>query len=95
MTRRSGIVLLTTLVMVCGAVGLAQEEDTSSPALRIGWAEFKKQYDRRELVVIDVRPAASFEMGHIPGARSIPLEEVEKRAAALKKEKKPIVLYCA
>jgi rhodanese-related sulfurtransferase len=47
------------------------------------------------VVVVDVRAAADYEAGHIPGARSIPLDQVEKRVAALKALKKPIVLYCA
>ena len=66
-----------------------------SPKLRIDWPEFKKLYDSQMAVVIDVRERVSFEAGHIPGARSIPLEEIESRAAELKKLNKPILLYCA
>lgn len=33
------------------------------------------------LVVVDVMPATRFHAGHVPGARSLPLEEVEARAA--------------
>jgi phage shock protein E len=45
--------------------------------------------------VVDVRGTDAFEAGHIPGALSVPLAEVERRAAELKDLKKPIVLYCA
>jgi rhodanese-related sulfurtransferase len=67
----------------------------ASPKLRIEWAEFKKQYDQQHVVVVDVRDGAAYEAGHIPGARSIPFDDIPRRAAELKKLKTPIVLYCA
>jgi 3-mercaptopyruvate sulfurtransferase SseA len=77
------------------AAQAAQEDDLASPKLRIAWAEFKKAYDDGKIVVIDVRGDASYEAGHIPGARSIAYDVVEQHAKELKKLKKPIVLYCA
>jgi rhodanese-related sulfurtransferase len=77
------------------SVGRSQEVDVSSPKLRIGWEEFKKLYDAKKVVVVDVRDKGAFEAGHIPDSRSVPLDEVERRAAELKKLKKPIVTYCA
>lgn len=67
----------------------------ASPKLRIDWAEFRTLYDHMQAVIIDVRDPASFASGHIPGARSIPLDQIEQHAAELKKLGKPIVLYCA
>ena len=78
-----------------GTPGLAQEEDAASPALRIDWKEFRRLYDAKAIELVDVREPVPFESGHIPGARSIPLGEIEKNVAALRKVKKPIVLYCA
>lgn len=72
-----------------------QDEDTSSPSLRIDWHEFKKLYDAGAVDLIDVRGDVFFESGHIPGARSIPLEQVEQHVPELGRSKKPIVLYCA
>ena len=77
------------------AAAQEREEDTSSPSLRIDWTEFKKLYDAKAIELIDVRGDVVFESGHIPGARSIALAEVEKRATELRRSKKPIVLYCA
>jgi rhodanese-related sulfurtransferase len=77
------------------AAAQEREEDTSSPSLRIDWTEFKKLYDAKAIELIDVRGDMFFESGHIPGARSIPLDQIEKRAAELGRAKKPIVLYCA
>jgi rhodanese-related sulfurtransferase len=48
---------------------------------------------RGEVVVIDVRPADEYAAGHIPGARSIPITELEKRLTSLPKDRE-IVAYC-
>jgi rhodanese-related sulfurtransferase len=46
-----------------------------------------------EVVLIDVRPRQEFEAGHIQGARSIPIEELEDRLAELPADRE-IVAYC-
>ena len=46
-----------------------------------------------DIVVIDVRPEAEFEAGHLPFARSMPLGELEKRLAELPPGKE-VVAYC-
>lgn len=46
-----------------------------------------------EVVVFDVRPRVEYSAGHIPGARSVPLEEVEVGLAALPPEVE-VVAYC-
>jgi protein-disulfide isomerase/uncharacterized membrane protein/rhodanese-related sulfurtransferase len=43
-------------------------------------------------VFIDVRPASQFPAGHVPGALSIPVDQIEGRSASLPKDK-AIVLY--
>jgi rhodanese-related sulfurtransferase len=48
---------------------------------------------RDKLVVLDVRPHEEYQAGHIPGAVSIPLEELRKRVKELPKSKQ-IVAYC-
>jgi 3-mercaptopyruvate sulfurtransferase SseA len=84
-------------LIIVPACAFAQSDDEvlGSPKLRITWGEFKKQYDEGKVVVVDVRDGGSFAAGHIPRAMSVPLPDVERRAAELKKLKKPIVLYCA
>jgi rhodanese-related sulfurtransferase len=46
-----------------------------------------------EVIVLDVRPAAEYRSGHILGARSVPVRELQRRVAELPK-KSEIVAYC-
>jgi rhodanese-related sulfurtransferase len=55
--------------------------------------ELLARLHRGEVVLVDVRPAREYVAGHIDGARSIPLEELEHRLAELPAERE-IVAYC-
>jgi rhodanese-related sulfurtransferase len=46
-----------------------------------------------DIVLIDVRPVEEFLAGHIDGARSIPLDELERRLAELPTDRE-VVAYC-
>ncbi|MBL1137579.1 MAG: metalloregulator ArsR/SmtB family transcription factor [Chloroflexi bacterium] len=46
-----------------------------------------------DLVVLDVRPSTEYAQGHIPRARSIPVDELEQRLSELAPEQE-IVAYC-
>ena len=56
-------------------------------------AEDAKQIIDSGSQLIDVRTGVEFEAGHIPGARHVPLADVQKESAGLDKDK-PVVLYC-
>ena len=43
--------------------------------------------------LVDVRPASEYRAGHLPGARSIPLEELPARLADLPRSR-PVIAYC-
>jgi rhodanese-related sulfurtransferase len=45
------------------------------------------------IIVIDVRPELEYEQGHIPAARSVPVENLERRLAELARDVE-IVAYC-
>jgi len=47
-----------------------------------------------EFKLVDVLPAESFTKEHIPGAISIPLAEMGKKAARLLKKNETVVVYC-
>ncbi|MDF2683931.1 MAG: ArsR family transcriptional regulator [Brevibacillus sp.] len=59
----------------------------------IALEELLKRMERKEVVLLDVRPEDEYATGHIPGAISIPMEELEKHLASLPMDKE-IVAYC-
>lgn len=59
----------------------------------IGRDELIARMRRGDVVLIDVRPRLEFEAGHIGGARSIPVEELESRLVELPVDSE-IVAYC-
>lgn len=59
----------------------------------IGREELVERMNRGDVVVVDVRPGEEFHAGHIEGARSIPLDELEERLAELPRDAE-IVAYC-
>lgn len=46
-----------------------------------------------DVIVLDVRPSAEYEAGHLPHAVSLPLDELEQRLSSLPRNKE-IVAYC-
>jgi rhodanese-related sulfurtransferase len=53
----------------------------------------RRLQDGDDLVVLDVRPAAEYAAGHLPGAVSIPLAELRRRLAELPADRE-VVAYC-
>jgi rhodanese-related sulfurtransferase/predicted transcriptional regulator len=59
----------------------------------IGREELRERLARGDAILIDVRPDEEYEAGHIEGARSIPIEELDERLADLPVDRE-IVAYC-
>jgi rhodanese-related sulfurtransferase len=59
----------------------------------IGRDELIARLGRGEIVLVDVRPPEEYAAGHIDGARSIPIDELERRIAELPADRE-IVAYC-
>jgi rhodanese-related sulfurtransferase len=55
--------------------------------------ELVKRLRGNDVVLVDVRPAEEFDAGHIGGAVSIPLDELDERLAELPADSE-IVAYC-
>ncbi len=67
-----------------------QERDEFEPIDAI--ALLHRLHDE-DLTVLDVRPRAEYRAGHLPGARSIPIDEMEARLGELRADRE-IVAYC-
>ena len=59
----------------------------------VGRDELVARLRRGDVVLVDVRPSEEFEAGHIEGARSIPIDELEDRLAELPPDRE-VVAYC-
>jgi phage shock protein E len=75
----------------------AEPAQSAERAPTITQTELLSKLDRKdpEVIVLDVRTAAEFAAGHVPGARNVSHDELPARLdelAALRD--KPVVLYC-
>jgi rhodanese-related sulfurtransferase len=59
----------------------------------ISLAELRRRLRDGSATVVDVRPRTEFEAGHIPGAISMPVEEVSRRLKDLPRRKE-VIAYC-
>src|SRR5437588_1059389 len=71
----------------------AARDYLGEPVEAIGREELRERLKRGDVVLVDVRPEEEFAAGHIDGARSVPLEELERRIAELPADR-DIVAYC-
>ena len=55
--------------------------------------ELARRLRRKDVVVLDVRPAQEYAAGHIAGARSVPIADLPRRLSEIPKRKK-VVAYC-
>ena len=55
--------------------------------------ELIKKIESRKITILDVRPEAEYEKGHIPNAISIPFDQLSKRLKELPKRSE-IIAYC-
>lgn len=67
-----------------------KQRDEMEPVSR---KELLKRIRAKDVMVLDVRPADEFALGHLPGAVNIPLRELKSRLSKLK-PRQEIVAYC-
>lgn len=95
-TRRIGTSVEYRVVPGVAAAVAALRQLTSERSLELAQArsafftdeaitrgELRSRMEAGSVVLVDVRPAAEFEHAHVPGARSIPIDELESRLAEL------------
>jgi rhodanese-related sulfurtransferase/DNA-binding transcriptional ArsR family regulator len=92
-TLRLWLALRETSVARLAEVERAASEYLGQDVQAIGRDELIARMSRGDAVLIDVRPPEEFAAGHIDGARSIPLDELERRLAELPADRE-IVAYC-
>jgi rhodanese-related sulfurtransferase/DNA-binding transcriptional ArsR family regulator len=74
-------------------MALVQMKSDPASVAGIGREVLLEQARRGEVVVIDVRPQAEYATAHLPFARSMPLDELERRLGELPTDRE-IVAYC-
>jgi 3-mercaptopyruvate sulfurtransferase SseA len=102
MTRRTfsrwigcvGAAAIGTLLASAPASAQYAIPQTAEAVPRMSMADFKARVDSGDVIAVDVRSLADYRLGHIPGARSIPLNDVQPRLGELRGLGKPIVTYC-
>lgn len=52
-----------------------------------------QRMERDDVIVVDVRPVEEYAAGHIPGARSIPLDQLERQLKELS-DGREVIAYC-
>jgi len=97
MSLHSGYpVILVCMAVVAGfspRAGLAGH-GAEEPVSTVSAERVKYYLEAREpMILIDLRPAQEFQQRRIPGARSIPLRELEKRLREIPKSGR-VILYC-
>jgi rhodanese-related sulfurtransferase/DNA-binding MarR family transcriptional regulator len=76
-----------------GEVERAARDYLGDEVEAVGRDELVARLGSGDLVVVDVRPRLEFAAGHIQGARSVPLDELEARLAELPADAE-VVAYC-
>ncbi|MQA01995.1 MAG: metalloregulator ArsR/SmtB family transcription factor [Streptosporangiales bacterium] len=74
-------------------VGAARAAYLGPDTDQVGREELLRRVDAGEVAMVDVRPQEEYAAGHIPGAMSIPLDELAGRLAELPADQE-VVAYC-
>lgn len=67
--------------------------ETPSRMEPIDGVELLRRVEAGEVTVLDVRPRDEYRAGHIPGALSMPVEELERRLSEIPSDR-PVIAYC-
>ena len=90
---RLWVALRDASVMRLAEVERAARDYLGEDVQVIGREELRERLARGDAILIDVRPQEEYEAGHIAGARSIPIEELDEHLAELPGDSE-IVAYC-
>lgn len=86
---------LLALAALAGGASAAVAGHDSVPDVTVLRPEYvKRLVDAGEAVPVDMRKAAEFRAGHLPGAISVPITELDRRFREIPRTSR-VVLYCA
>ena len=77
-----------------GNTGVGPETTYADGARRITTGELESLMKNGGVFLVDVRDQASYDIGHIPGSKLIPAQQIADRLNELPKDKL-IVTYCS
>ncbi len=60
---------------------------------QVDMGELVRRLEAGDVTLLDVRPDDEYRAGHIPGAVSIPMEELDRRLAEVPRDR-PVIAYC-
>lgn len=90
MTRRASLIPIVLASAGC----LVWPRGSGPGAQPVAFAAASAMVERGEAVIVDVRPWAAYEAGHIPGALHVDALEVDDRAAEIRRLGRLPILYC-
>jgi rhodanese-related sulfurtransferase/DNA-binding HxlR family transcriptional regulator len=90
---RLWLALRDASVAQLGEVERAARDYLGEDVDTIGADELRVRLKRGDVVLVDVRPELEYAAGHIEGARSIPIDELDRRLAELPPGRE-VVAYC-
>jgi len=93
-TRSITVGSMVAMLAVAGVTASAQWRSDDASVPRIVLTDLQELMAQGDVLIIDVRDVREFQVGHIPGAVSIPLGSETNRIAQLRKVTKQIVTYC-
>lgn len=87
-------VFLIVIALVSGAMLLWPALNRRKAGPSVNTTQATRLINSENAVVVDVREPAEFAAGHLPGARNLPLVDVDKRASDLPANR-PLIVVCA
>jgi rhodanese-related sulfurtransferase len=78
---------------VLAEVGPARDAYLGDAVEEVSREELLRRATAGDVIVLDVRPTVEYAAGHIPGAASIPIEQLSQRLAELPQDTE-VVAYC-
>ncbi|MDX1609658.1 MAG: rhodanese-like domain-containing protein [Halofilum sp. (in: g-proteobacteria)] len=86
--------MIAALVATIGMIVFMEYQRATQAAKNLSPSAATRLRNSEDAVFIDVRPRKSYEAGHLPGAQSVPLNELEQHLKQLEKLKGvPWILY--